>query len=136
MSDAMFAVQDAVYDLLAADGTVQGALGDPARIYDHVPPEATFPFLTLGDTDAEIYDSKNLTGMTQVILLHAWSRYRGRKEIKDILQALYGALHNASLSVSGASFVSCRFESASLLIDDDGMTYHGLARYRVITEQT
>jgi len=30
-----------------------------------------------------------------------WSRYRGSKEAKDILQTLYDTLHRASLSVSG-----------------------------------
>ena len=48
MSDALFAVQQAVYNALAASTEVQALLGNPPRIYDHVPPNAVFPYIAFG----------------------------------------------------------------------------------------
>lgn len=134
MSEAMFAVQDAVYDLLVANAGMQAVLGNPPRIYDYVPQNAVFPYLTLGDTRAENFDTKDGVGINQLITLHAWSRYRGQKEMKDILKAVNLALHRSSMTVSGYNFTDCRFESAETFLDDDGLTYHGLCRYRLITQ--
>lgn len=134
MSEAMFAVQDAVYDLLVANAGMQAVLGNPPRIYDYVPQNAAFPYLTLGDTRAENFDTKDGVGINQLITLHAWSRYRGQKEMKDILKAVNLALHRSSMTVSGYNFTDCRFESAETFLDDDGLTYHGLCRYRLITQ--
>lgn len=134
MSEAMFAVQDAVLEVLAASSAVQEHLGSPARIFDHVPPEATFPFLTLGEAVAVPFDTKDRSGMSQTITLHVWSRYRGRKQVKDVLKAVYDTLHQGTLSVAGQDFVDCRFEAAETMLDDDGLTYHGVARYRVRTQ--
>ena len=133
MSDALWSVQDAVHDALAGSAEVQALLGNPARIFDHVPPGASFPYLTLGTTEAVANDTKDGTGMKQTITMVVWSRYRGRKEVKDILKAVYDTLHNQSLNVAGQSFASARFESAAADIDNDGVTYRGVCQYLIRT---
>ncbi len=133
MTDAMFAAQDAVYDTLQANAGVQAVLGNPTRVYDHVPTNAVFPYLTLGETSVTAYDVKEGTGMDAVMTLHVWSRYRGHKEVKDILKAVHAALHRATFSVAGQNFIDCRFESAETVQEADGLTYHGIARYRILT---
>lgn len=134
MSDAMFAVQDAVYAVLAADAGVQAVLGSPARIYDHVPPDATFPFLTLGAVQAEVFDTRERAGMRQTLVLHVWSRYRGQQETKNILGAIYTVLHQGGFTVAGHELAACRWRSAETLLDDDGLTRHGVAQYEIITQ--
>jgi len=134
MNSGFFAVQDALYTALAGDAGIQALLGSPARIYDHVQPDATFPFITLGATQAEPYDTVDHGGMSQRVALHVWSRQRGRKETKMILDALYQRLHHGVLTIAGQKLVLCRFISAEALLDDDGLTYHGLAQYQIITQ--
>jgi hypothetical protein len=134
MSETLFAVQDAVYDTLMASATIQAVIGNPARLYDHVIPGVLFPFVAFGDMQAEPFDTKDRTGMEQILSLHIWSRYRGRKEIKDISKAIYNVLHNASLTVTGHEFVSCQFAGAEMRFEDDGLSYHGILRYRVVTQ--
>lgn len=136
MNAGLFAVQDALYTALAAEPALQLYLGNPARIYDHVPPDASFPFLTCGAVQAESYDTSDHQGLSQQMVLHVWSRERGRKETKLILDALYQKLHLGSLTISGQKLLLCRFRSASIELDDDGLTYHGIAIYQFITQNS
>ena len=133
MNSAFFAVQDALYTALTADAGVQALLGSPARVYDHVPPDAAFPFLTMGAMQAEAFDTADHDGVAQRVTLRAWSRMRGRKEIKAIMDAVYARLHGGTLAISGRKLVLCRFMAAEAALDDDGLTYHGMAQYQIIT---
>lgn len=134
MTDAFFNAQQAIYSALAASSEVQSFIGSPVRVYDHVPPGAVFPYVTFGDVRVVPYDTKGESGFEQIVTLNVWSRYRGSKEGKDILQALYNVLHRASLSVSGHVFLFCEFHSADMGTDGDGITYQVAARFAVVTQ--
>lgn len=134
MTTSLFAVQEAVYGALISSPALQALIGVPARIYDVVPPAANFPYVTLGDVMVKAYDTKDQTGFEQSLTLHVWSRYRGRKELKQIIQTMYDVLHNATLTVTGANVVSCQFQSASTAQENDGLTLHGVLRYRVVVQ--
>jgi hypothetical protein len=136
MTDALFNAQEAIYAALAASGEIQGLLGDPPNIYDHVPPGATFPYVAFGPLHVLPYDTKTEIGFEQVVTLNVWSRYRGSKEAKDITQAAYDALHQAVLTVSGEVFLLCEFHGADLAPLDDGLTYHAAVRFSLITQET
>jgi hypothetical protein len=136
MTDALFAVQQAVFNALDASAEVQSLLGAPPQIYDHVPPGVTFPYVVYGQAHITPYDTKTETGFEQIITLNIWSRYRGSKETRAIFQALYDTLHRATLSVVGEVFLSCEFHSADFSLDMDGLTYHAAARFSIITQST
>ena len=136
MSDAFFNVQSAMFDALASSSEVLGLLGNPPQIYDHVPPGTAFPYVTFGAVSVQPYDTKTEIGFEQIVTLNIWSRYRGSKEMKDILQALYDALHRASLSVSSEVFLLSEFHSADMAPLDDGLTYHAAARFSITTQTT
>jgi hypothetical protein len=74
--------------------------------------------------------------MEQTLTLHTWSRYLGLAEAKQIMAAVVAALDQANLSISGHSLVLLRFEFSSTFLDPDGLTRHGVQRFRVITQQT
>jgi hypothetical protein len=134
MTGSLFAAQEAVYARLMSDAPLQALIGDPARIYDLVPPDAAFPYLTLGDVTVREFDTKDRTGFEQTFLLHVWSRQRGRKELKAILQAVFDRLHQSALSVTGADAVSCQFLSCSVGAENDGLTLHGVMRFRIVVQ--
>lgn len=134
MNSAFFAIQDALYEALRADSGVQALLGSPARLYDHVPPDATFPFVTLGTMQAEPFDTNQHAGTRTRAMLHIWSRARGNKETKSIMDALSNRLHGGALSIVGQQLVFCRLQSAATDLDDDGLTHHGLLQFQLITQ--
>ncbi len=134
MSASLFAAQEAVYGALSSDATLKTLIGDPARLYDQVPPAALFPYVTLGDVVLRDFDTKDRSGFEQSVTLHIWSRYRGRKELKEIMNAVHSVLHGADLNVDGADYVDCRFQTASTNLDGDGLTFHGVMRFRMVVQ--
>ncbi|NDE91386.1 MAG: DUF3168 domain-containing protein [Alphaproteobacteria bacterium] len=134
MTTSLFAVQEAVYGALMSSAVLQALIGSPARVYDVVPPSSLFPYVTLGDVVIKQFDTKDQTGFEQMLTLHVWSRYRGRKELKQITQTIYDVLHHAALTVTGANYVSCQFLAASTAQENDGLTLHGILRYRIVVQ--
>jgi hypothetical protein len=75
-------------------------------------------------------------GSEHQLTIHVWSGGAGRMEARAILSAIYGALHDAPVSVENNRLVNMRFLMSQVLRDADGETYHGIARYRAVTEPT
>lgn len=133
-ADSQWALQQAVYSALTGDSALQGLLGNPARVFDHVPQGSVFPYLVIGEVSATPFDTKTEAGLDQRLTIHTWSRYRGRKETKDIMAAVLAVLDGQSLAVSGHTLVLLRFEFATTIVDDDGLTRHGVQRFGALTQ--
>ena len=133
-ADSQWALQKAVYSALAADAPLQALIGATPRVYDHVPQESMFPYVVIGDATALENDTKTTDGMEQTLTLHTWSRYRGLKEAKQIMGAIVDALDQTSLSVTGHSLTLLRFEFSDTFLDADGLTRHGVQRFRALTQ--
>lgn len=133
MSNASFAVQQALYSRLATDAGVVGLLGGP-RVYDDVPVRAEFPYISFGQTTERDWSTGGEEGSEHIVTLHVWSRAHGRKEADEILAAARSVLHDAPLPLSGHHLVNLRHEFSDARRDPDGETYHGTARFRAVTE--
>ena len=48
------------------------------------------------------------------------------------MQQIFTALHNGDITVSGASLVNIRHEFETVLLEQDGITRHGVMRFRVV----
>ena len=125
-------IQTAVYSRLNGDSALGGLI---SGVYDHVPQEVAFPYVVVGDGQSNQWDTDTSLGAEHTIELKTWSRYRGRKEVKDIQQAIYDSLHRHSLSVSGASTVTCEWEMSETFKEPDGLTRQGVDRYRVLLDE-
>ena len=135
-ADSQWALQQAVFTALSGDSAVQALVGNPARVYDHVPQDTTFPYVAMGEVAAADWDTKSEDGMDQTFMVHTWSRYRGMSEAKRIMGAVVDALDKVALSVTGHDLVQLRFEFSDTFLDEDGLTRHGVQRFRALTEAT
>lgn len=143
MSDHQWEAQKAVYTALRTVAGLIALIGDGnsperARVYDNVPQgvwsdaSQSFPgYVTVGDATAAEAGTKTTDAQELTITIHTWSRYNGKKELKQIMAAVYAALHDASLSVTGGSVVNLRWEFAESFLDPDGQTRHGVQRFRM-----
>ena len=128
----MIPIQTAIFDRLSAELDVP--------VYDAVPQAAdsgddsAFPYVTIGDDIVSEWDTDTSTGFDTEVTVHAWTRYRGRREVKLIQEAIYDALHLHSLSIPGWHTVLCLFLTADSFMDADGITRHGVIRFRLVTE--
>jgi len=133
-ADSQWPLQQALFAALSADATLQGMLGSPARVFDHVPQDSAFPYVVIGEATSGPFDGKTENGMEQTLTIHAWSRYRGLKEVKQIMAAVTASLDDQALAISGHTLVLLRFELAATFLDPDGMTRHGVQRFRALTQ--
>lgn len=116
------------------DAGVKALLGDPARIFDDAPPDAVFPYVSLGRVESKPADASGGEAIEHAVTLHVWSRYGGRAETLDVIAALRGVLHNAPLDVEGRKLVLLLVTFTDVFRSGDARTTHGVLRLRAITE--
>ncbi len=133
MTYSAWALQKGAYERLAADTGLTTLLGGP-RIYDDVPRKAPFPYLTLGPVSTADWSTGTEAGGVHDLVVHIWSRSDGKRETLAIIEAVGDALHEAALTLDGHHLVNLRFEFADARRDPDGFTYHGVVRFRAVTE--
>jgi hypothetical protein len=130
MALGLFALQSRIYSTLNGDSNLTSTLG--ASIFDDVPQGSSYPFVTIGEEQSNEYGTMDLDGTDTAITIHVWSRYDGAKETKEILDRIHTLLHDSSLSVTGYNLVNLRFEFSDIMRDPDGVTRHGVIRFRAI----
>jgi Protein of unknown function (DUF3168) len=130
---ASWQLQQAVYGLLAANTPLAVLLGG-TRIYDDVPQVAPYPHVSLGQTSSLDWGTGTEDGEEHILTLHVWSQSGGRGEAQRIMGAIRDALHTASFAVAGHTLVSLRQQFSDVRRDPDGVTIHGIVRYRAVTE--
>ena len=136
--NAELEVQKAIFDKLSTDTALSALV---AGVYDAVPQPADsgsdlqFPYVTIGEDTALDWDTDTSVGKGATLTIHSWSRYRGRTEVKQIQGAIYEALHLSNLSVFGYTTVLCLSEFSESMLDPDGLTRHGVQRFRIILDK-
>lgn len=135
---SLVALQTALASALANAASIQALVGDPARVYDHVPQDATFPYIEIGDVEASADNDKDTNRIVAQVQINVWTgdEYAGRGSALQIMDAIYGVLHRAALSISGNAHVLTRFVGAETGRGDDGTVYGGIALYDIVFEGT
>ena len=119
MSIGQFALQTTIYNALNVSA-VTTTLG--CGVYDEVIEGNTYPFISLGEETAIDYSTKTATGSETTINIHIWSQYKGSKQTKEIMDKVHDLLHDSNF----------RFEYSDIMRDPDGITRHGVMRFRAI----
>ena len=130
MSDHSLELQKSIFDVINNDSTITSTYG--ANVYDFVPDNSAFPYVKIGEETSVDNGAKTLQGNEHTLVIHIFSQYRGSKEVKNIMARIYALLHESNLSVTGASLVNLRFEFSDVIKENDGLTMHGLQRFRAI----
>ena len=133
MPSANAALQAAIFATLAGDPGLTALVGPP-RIFDDVPQDAPFPYISFGVSIDRDWSTSTEPGDEHLATLHVWSRARGRREADAILGALRAALHDRALTLDGHRLVNLRHEFSEARADPDSDTYHGIFRLRAVTE--
>lgn len=127
--------QQIVFDRLT------GNLGTGVTIFDTAPflpegaPGTTFPYVVMGNDTAAPFDTDDQVGSEITVTLHFWSRASGFNQVKTIMQAAYDRLNRATLSKTGYSVLDCLHEFSEAMDDPDGVTKHGIQRYRLTIQR-
>lgn len=130
-----WALQQGLFEVLTADAGLISLLGG-ARIYDDTPQRPQFPYVTISQSFTRDWSTGSELGHEHVITLHIWSQSRGKKEAHAISGALETLLHDTALTLTDHRLVNLRHEFSHIRRDPDGETYHGIVRFRAVTEAT
>ncbi|TVQ82097.1 MAG: DUF3168 domain-containing protein [Micavibrio sp.] len=136
-ADSQWQIRAALFTRLRENAALTALLKNGAEsISDTAAGAAEMPYLVLGETRAEALDTQTGNGMKLVVALESYSRYRGMREIKQIMQAVYAALHNAQdFDLPGHYVVLCRFLSSRAFTESDGKTRRGIQYFEIITDE-
>lgn len=124
-------LQAAIYSRLGGDATLTTTLG--SAVYDEVP-TANIPehYVTIGEDTEAPNDTMGKTGRDLTVTIHAWSRAKGSKKCKQIMSRVDELLDRWTPTVTGWSATEMLLEfSEGPFRDPDGLTRHGVRRYRI-----
>jgi hypothetical protein len=92
------------------------------------------PFLVFGVGKESDWSTATDTGTEHALVLHVWSRARGRKESKTVAAAVRDVLDDADLTLTGHTLVGIKHQSGEFLRQTDGRTYRAVMKFRAVTE--
>lgn len=102
-------------------------------VYDDVPKDAVLPYVVIGNDTSIDFDTNDSVGEESTITVHTWSKYSGMKEVKLMQQAIKNALNRVDLTINNTHLITCNSEYQSSELDPDGVTRHGVQRFRFLT---
>lgn len=128
MASADLELQEAIYSRLVADPALSALVG--SRIYDKPEDDATYPYVTIGEADAQRDDATCVNGQRIYLTLHAWSTYSGGfKEVKPIAAAVVDALHLDPLALTTFRLSSIVHRTTRTFRDPDWITSHAAIEF-------
>lgn len=134
MSSAIWEVQLGIVSMLMAHSSLEPTLGNPMRIYDQPPQDPVFPYLTFGPSQSRFIDAQDAPAQEHEFTLHMWSRYRGRREVREFIGFLASAIESGTPVMTDFRMVSVRPLFIDVFRMSDGLTTHGVLRLKAVTE--
>ena len=97
--------------------------------------DQVFPKIWIEDGGADDWSNKDDNGLEANINLHIGSRYRGTKELRGLMDKCYAALHFVDLTLTNGQSVLCQFTRHDIVTDSDGITRHGVMRFKLLVSE-
>lgn len=110
------------------------ATGVGVRVYDEVPEDAVFPYITIGNTQVVGEGVEGLRGAEVYQTIDIWSRSTGKGELKTLGGHVIAALDDADLSRGPLSVNCCELEDVNYQNDPDGKTTHAVLTFHILTD--
>ena len=133
MPSSSWALQKAIHACLTADAVTLALIGGP-RIYDDVPRQPVFPYVTYGQSTVRDWSTGTDDAHEHIVTLHVWTRATGRKPAHEISSAIELALDQQVLILDGHRLISLRHEFTDVRREPDSETWRGIVRLRAVTE--
>jgi hypothetical protein len=118
---------------------VYGALNTftSAPVFDHVPQKTIYPYIVIGEDNFNDWSTDDKDGFEATVNIHVWDRpennsgERGKAITKQIQGEIYGILNRSNFPIGNYGNIGMSYEHSDCFMDADGITYHGVQRFRV-----
>ncbi len=124
-------LQQAIFAALDGDATLSNMI---TGVFDHVPQDAEYPYVTIGDMRSSDLSTKTTQAAEIDVTINTYTRSKGSKANLDILARINELLHDAELTLATCTLVSLRFASSEVTRRSDGFTYQGIVRFRAVVQ--
>ena len=121
-------IQKTIYDKLAGNSQLMAII---SGIFDYPPQSAQFPFVMIDNPSSSNIPSLAELAKEYRFDINIFAREAGNKQVYDIIEIIYGLLHNGTVSVAGKTLIFIRCEGSSIELENDGWTYHGKLRLKI-----
>lgn len=125
-------LQTGIYSALA------GPSGGPYPVFDAVPQSSRYPYIVIGEIQAE--PGEEIEGVTSQVsvLFHTWSRFHGKDECHEMHNYIASVLDNLEpIEVEEEAWWMAFEEFRDILEDPksrpDARVFHGVSRYQFRT---
>lgn len=125
MADPSLALQTALYQRLTEECT--------APVYDSVPDDAPYPYITL-DSEHTINQSplKGTERDERLFYLSIWSDYQGQAEVKRLLGEIRAAVNRRPLPLTTGRVLLVNYLRGESIREPDGVTFMGSVTLQII----
>ncbi|RRH93426.1 DUF3168 domain-containing protein [Mesorhizobium tamadayense] len=127
-------LMQALFLRLKTDTSLSALLGG-AGLLEQPNDKAAFPNVTYGRTSAFDLDTGADNDDDQLITLHVWSKAQGEAETRLIMDSIRARLDGAALAIGPRGQTRLSLEFAEARYDEDLVVYHGLLRFRALTQE-
>ncbi|MAN76870.1 MAG: hypothetical protein CML24_06675 [Rhizobiales bacterium] len=131
-------IQEAVYSILTQDAALMNII---TGVFDFVPDNKNFPYVQIGEFTTGPFQTYDRYGQEVTLTIHVYSQqigpnaYQGMSEIQAIMNLVQGLLARTSFQVDGWGNIGCWGDFEQTLLESDGITRHGILRYRMLVLQ-
>lgn len=131
-----FELQKAIAARLKLDATLVSLTGVNAKIFQDVPPNPTFPYIKIGESQDLLDEFECIQGSEIFLTLRVYSKAPGYEQLKRIARAIYVSLHDEedSITLDEHRLIILKRDSEIYRGDEDEVIKQGILVYRAITE--
>ena len=133
MASPSLELQVAIVSRLRTTAAVTELVGD--GIYDNVPEDAKFPYVTVGEGDETSDDVDCVKGFEIALDIDVWSQDVGFPEAKSISNAVRQALLDPEMTLPSNALVYFNHRQTRFLREPDGLTSHAVMSFEAFAEQ-
>lgn len=132
--NAQWALQTALLARLNEDPNLGAVLGSPVRLYDDIPDQPQFPFVTFDRANASPVNAEHAGALEHILTLKVWSRYGGRREALAGLHALRNAIDDAAFTLDGHQLVNIHTTFSDVFRVRTSRIFEAILNLRAVTE--
>ncbi len=132
--NAQWALQSALFGALNTDPALMALFGNPLRLYDDVPEQPQFPFITFDRAIMRQINADVEGAFEHQMTIKLWSEYGGRREALEGLSALRNAIETSTLILNGHTLISIRITFADVFRIRSSSVFEVILNLRAVTE--
>jgi len=95
-------LQKAIYEKLTGNSSLMAII---SGVFNYPPQSAVFPFIFIGNSNISELAALAGSVLEYQFNINMLAREAGHKQVAEIMEIVYGLLHNSTISVTGKTFI-------------------------------